>query len=185
MSNVNKPYKHLYTRTVSTLVLGLSFCFHVNATNYAERSTATQAPPSMSEYGRKSGAGNGVNLFTGDAEFTVPLGSISAGNGISYTVNALYSSNVAMYGAEGGFMHNYFYSPTGETYTSGDNDPLDSDDDISTPFLYRGYEYDWQSKLYNFNGVLYNPEDVLPYAPLSNGSFLSPYVVFGGDPINN
>jgi RHS repeat-associated protein len=62
--------------------------------------TTTQATyaapekPSMKKTYNVPGGGGGVNLFTGEVSFSVPLAAIGGRNGLGFTLNASYSSNV-------------------------------------------------------------------------------------------
>jgi hypothetical protein len=137
------------------------------------RATDSYVAPILSRKYMVYGPTGLIAVVTGDSQGTEDT---------NYVIKDHLGSTVAVYDEVGSVKAEYFYSPTGITYNSLETAVAGEQ---IVPFLYRGYEYDWQSKLYNFNGVLYNPEDVMPYSPLPNNQFLSPYVVFGGDPVNN
>jgi len=64
------------------------------AASTTQATYAAPEKPSMKKTYNVPGGGGGVNLFTGEASFSVPLASIGGRNGLSFTLNASYSSNV-------------------------------------------------------------------------------------------
>lgn len=63
-------------------------------TAQAQATYAAPEKPSMKQIYNMPGGGGGVNLFTGEASFSVPLGAIAGRNGLSWSLRASYNSNV-------------------------------------------------------------------------------------------